>query len=110
MADSTPPKNHSASSITSMKKNPPAVLADMARHDPKRAKRIMTNRRSAMKAKQRKKMYTDALYIHADNKRLRQCLHHIVQQIRLQDTLMDETQKEIQDLKRFVWSHKTSKN
>ncbi|PQM42296.1 transcription factor RF2a [Prunus yedoensis var. nudiflora] len=61
MADSTPPKNHSASSITSMTKNPHAVLADMARHDPKRAKRIMTNRRSAMKTKQRKKMYVSAL-------------------------------------------------
>ncbi|KAB2602497.1 transcription factor RF2a-like [Pyrus ussuriensis x Pyrus communis] len=93
------------------KKRPAAVLEEVAQRDPKLAKRIMTNRRSAMRAKERKKMYIqtleyniqrlqfelaaltaqleqwqiDTLYITAENSRLKECLHHILEDIELQD-------------------------
>ncbi|TQE12281.1 hypothetical protein C1H46_001934 [Malus baccata] len=111
-SSSTFSKDDHVISIPSTKKRTAAVIEEVAQRDPKLAKRIMTNRRSAMKSKQRKKVYVqtlecniqklqfeaaaliaqlelwkeDTLCITADNNRLNGCLHNILEDIQLQDS------------------------
>ncbi|XP_009358997.1 probable transcription factor PosF21 [Pyrus x bretschneideri] len=111
-SSSTFSKDDHVISISSTKKRTAAVIEEVAQRDPKLAKRIMTNRRSAMKSKQRKKVYVQTLEcniqklqfeaaaliaqlelwkedtrcITADNNRLKGCLHNILEDIQLQDS------------------------
>ncbi|XP_068323235.1 transcription factor RF2b-like [Pyrus communis] len=135
-SSSTSSKDDTVISIPSTKKRPAAVREEVAQRDPKLAKRIMTNRRSAMRAKERKKMYiqtlecniqslqfelaaltaqleqwqVDTLYITAENSRLKECLHHILEDIELQDALNYHSRNEIERLKRHVFSNNNSKD
>ncbi|KAM1044183.1 hypothetical protein ACFX2J_035158 [Malus domestica] len=89
-----------------------------------------------MKSKQRKKVYVQTLEcniqklqfeaaaliaqlelwkedtrcITADNNRLKGCLHNILEDIQLQDTLNYHIRNEVDHLKRLVFSNNISKN
>ncbi|KDP45179.1 hypothetical protein JCGZ_15044 [Jatropha curcas] len=103
----------------------PETLAELSIIDPKKAKRIITNRMSAVRAKEKKKLYTcmlehklqnlrsesatlnahlsllqtEGLSLNAENVRLREQTGMTLQQIHLQDSLNDEIRNEIQHLK-----------
>ncbi|KAM1345992.1 hypothetical protein FF1_035305 [Malus domestica] len=135
-SSSTFSKDDHVISIPSTKKRTAAVIEEVAQRDPKLAKRIMTNRRSAMKSKQRKKVYVQTLEcniqklqfeaaaliaqlelwkedtrcITADNNILKGCLHNILEDIQLQDTLNYHIRNEVDHLKRLVFSNNISKN
>ncbi|KAL5798199.1 hypothetical protein ACOSQ2_003019 [Xanthoceras sorbifolium] len=109
----------------SKKQTVPPDLVDLALHDPKRAKRIMTNRLSAVRAKEKKKlqmqmlehkwyslqekattMSAELLLMQAENKtltaenvHLKDRTEMIVQQMHLQDCLNDQIKCEIQLMK-----------
>ncbi|KAF2284699.1 hypothetical protein GH714_029377 [Hevea brasiliensis] len=104
----------------------PEMLANLVLHDPKKAKRIITNRMSAVRAKEKKRLYTfmlehqlqtlqsesaaltahfallqqtESISLNAENLRLKEQTGLILQQMRLQDTLNEEVRNEIQHLR-----------
>ncbi|KAK6259645.1 hypothetical protein QQP08_000334 [Theobroma cacao] len=101
---------------------PPQELENLAKTDPKRATRIITNRRSAMRAKERKKLYTYTLQhelqklksqaaqssiqltllgtehnaLSDENSKLKDRVHFVKRMIAMQESKTDEIRKEIQ--------------
>ncbi|XP_024046668.1 probable transcription factor PosF21 [Citrus clementina] len=104
---------------------PPHELAQLAMFDPKRAKRIVANRMSAIRAKERKKLYiymlehkmhnlrsnsttltaqltlleTESNSLDAEKAVLKHRLEITLQKIHLQDSLNDQIRSEIQHMK-----------
>ncbi|CAN6684969.1 unnamed protein product [Malus baccata var. baccata] len=129
-SSSTFSKDDHVISIPSTQKRTAAVIEEVAQRDPKLAKRIMTNRRSAMKSKQRKvyvqtlecniqKLQFEAAALIAqlelwkvnqhDLAPLSIPLHNILEDIQLQDTLNYHIRNEVEYLKRLVFSNSISK-
>ncbi|XP_021274996.1 transcription factor RF2b-like [Herrania umbratica] len=101
---------------------PPQELENLAKTDPKRATRIIKNRRSAIRAKERKKLYTYTLQhelqklksraaqssiqltllgtqhnaLIDENSKLKDRVHFVKRMIALQESKTDETRQEIQ--------------
>ncbi|KAJ4847767.1 hypothetical protein Tsubulata_014871 [Turnera subulata] len=106
----------------------PQMLADLATRDPRRAKRILTNRVSAVKAKEKKRKHAYMLeqqvqalaaksdefnsqlllvqqegkYLATENYSLKEQTSIILEQIQWQDSLNEEIRNEIQHLKRLT--------
>ncbi|KAF5741338.1 transcription factor PosF21 [Tripterygium wilfordii] len=114
-----------------VKRNPPCKalsteeLAAMAREDPRRARRILTNRLSAMRAKEKKRLYTSMLEqkrgalqsqssllsvklsflqaetraLRAENAKLKERMNTILPGVQLQESLNEQIREEIQHWK-----------
>ncbi|RWR86868.1 transcription factor VIP1 isoform X1 [Cinnamomum micranthum f. kanehirae] len=94
------------SSDYSKKAMAPDKLAELALIDPKRAKRILANRQSAARSKERKIRYTselerkrDTTGLTTENKELKLRLQAMEQQAHLRDALNEALREEVQRLK-----------
>ncbi|KAG8642086.1 hypothetical protein MANES_12G059262v8 [Manihot esculenta] len=107
---------------------PPEMLANLVMHDPKKAKRIITNRMSAVRAKEKKKLHTfmlehqakklrsesalltaqlslmqkESLSLTTEHEKLKEEKSLILQRIHLQNILNDEVRNEIRQLKMLI--------
>ncbi|WCJ37320.1 Basic-leucine zipper (bZIP) transcription factor family protein [Euphorbia peplus] len=101
------------------------TLARLTLYEPKKAKRIITNRMSAVRAKEKKKLYTfmlehklqtlqaeaattnsrltflqtEGLGLSSENARLREEMDMVIRQIHFQDTLNEGIRSEVQNLR-----------
>ncbi|KAJ0113723.1 hypothetical protein Patl1_03202 [Pistacia atlantica] len=115
---------------------PREELEKLAIHDPKRAKRIITNRQSALRAKERKKLYifmlehrltalhskstemaseltlleTESESLNSENAMLKSRIDMAKQQVHLQDALNDQIKSQILHMKAKLMRPKVAPN